>query len=80
VLAAQQEQVAVRAAGSARRGGGDRERQPEGLAPARGGHGQGIWIRNAIGGFGWLYPGELRVFALDQLEVAKAWIAERPSA
>ena len=31
------------------------------------------WLRHAIGGFGWLSPGELRVFDPDQLEKAKAW-------
>ena len=33
------------------------------------------WMRHAISGFGWLYPGELRIFDLSQLEAAKAWIA-----
>jgi hypothetical protein len=34
------------------------------------------WIRHAVAGFGWLYPGELRVFDLDDLDEAKRWIAE----
>jgi hypothetical protein len=34
------------------------------------------WMRHAIGGFGWFYPGELQVFDLDQLEAAKSWLAE----
>jgi stage II sporulation SpoAA-like protein len=34
------------------------------------------WMRRAIGGFGWLYPGETRVFDLDQLDAAKAWLGE----
>ena len=33
------------------------------------------WLRHAIAGFGWLYPGEMRVFNLDQLDAAKTWIA-----
>jgi hypothetical protein len=31
------------------------------------------WMRNAISAFGWLSPGELRVFEPDQLDEAKAW-------
>jgi hypothetical protein len=34
------------------------------------------WMRRAIGGFGWLYPGEMRVFDLDEQDAAKAWLAE----
>ena len=34
------------------------------------------WMRHAISGFGWLYPGEMRVFELDELDAAKAWVAE----
>jgi hypothetical protein len=37
------------------------------------------WMRRAIGDFGWLYPGEMRVFDLEQLDAAKAWLGE-PSA
>jgi SpoIIAA-like len=33
------------------------------------------WMRHAMAGFGWLYPGELKVFALDELEPAKAWVS-----
>jgi hypothetical protein len=33
------------------------------------------WMRNAIAAFGWISPGELRVFEPDQLEEAKAWVA-----
>ena len=32
------------------------------------------WMRHAMAGFGWLYPGELKVFDLDQLDDAKRWI------
>ena len=33
------------------------------------------WLRHAIAGFGWLSPGELRVFPLDELDDARAWLA-----
>ncbi len=33
------------------------------------------WMRNAIAAFGWVSPGELRIFEPDQLEDAKAWLA-----
>jgi SpoIIAA-like len=33
------------------------------------------WMRRAVAAFGWLSPGELRVFDPDQLEDAKAWVA-----
>jgi hypothetical protein len=33
------------------------------------------WMRRGIAGFGWLYPGEMRVFDLGQLDAAKAWVA-----
>ena len=31
------------------------------------------WMRHAISAFGWLSPGELRVFEPHELEHAKAW-------
>src|SRR5262245_44411918 len=31
------------------------------------------WMRHAIAAFGWVSPGELRVFEPDELEAAKAW-------
>jgi hypothetical protein len=31
------------------------------------------WMRHAISAFGWLSPGELRVFDPDDLDAAKAW-------
>jgi SpoIIAA-like len=34
------------------------------------------WMRNAIAAFGWVSPGELRVFEPDELEAATAWLAE----
>jgi stage II sporulation SpoAA-like protein len=33
------------------------------------------WMRHAIAGFGWLSPGELRVFPPDQLDAARDWVA-----
>jgi hypothetical protein len=33
------------------------------------------WLRHAVSGFGWLSPGELRVFEPSQLNEAKAWVA-----
>lgn len=33
------------------------------------------WMRHAITGFGWLYPGEMRLFDLGQVDAAKAWVA-----
>ncbi len=32
------------------------------------------WMRNAISAFGWISPGDLRVFDPDQLDQAKAWV------
>jgi len=34
------------------------------------------WIVKAMHMFGWMTPGEVRVFELGQLEDAKAWVAE----
>jgi hypothetical protein len=34
------------------------------------------WIGKAVGTFAWLMPGEVKVFALDELEQAKDWVAE----
>lgn len=33
------------------------------------------WVRRAMGLFGWMYPGETRVFSLDELKTAKEWLA-----
>jgi hypothetical protein len=33
------------------------------------------WVRHAVGLFGWVYPCELRVFSLSELEAAKKWLA-----
>lgn len=33
------------------------------------------WVRRAVALFGWMTPGELRVFGAAELEPAKAWLA-----
>jgi hypothetical protein len=33
------------------------------------------WIAHLVALFGWLAPGELKLFELDELEQAKAWVA-----
>jgi len=33
------------------------------------------WLHRAGAVFGWLYPGEMRLFGLDELEAAKQWLA-----
>jgi hypothetical protein len=33
-------------------------------------------MRHAVAAMGWLYPGEMRVFDLDELVAANAWLAE----
>ena len=35
------------------------------------------WLRRAIGGLGWLMPGEIRVFKLDDLDDAREWVASQ---
>jgi len=32
------------------------------------------WLENAIKAFGWMMPGEVRVFDDDEVEEAKAWL------
>jgi hypothetical protein len=34
------------------------------------------WIGNALHMFGWLTPGEVKLYPLDGLEEAKRWVAE----
>jgi hypothetical protein len=34
------------------------------------------WIRHGVSGFGWLSPGELRVFEPGERDAAVAWVAE----
>jgi hypothetical protein len=33
------------------------------------------WVRHALSVFGWTVPGEIQVFALNDLDAAKAWVA-----
>jgi hypothetical protein len=33
------------------------------------------WMRRAMHAFGWMSPGEVRVFPDDQLDAAKQWVA-----
>jgi hypothetical protein len=34
------------------------------------------WVRKMINLLGWIAPGELKLFTPDQLQQAKAWVAE----
>jgi hypothetical protein len=34
------------------------------------------WIENSVRMFTWLTPGEVKLFGLDELDEAKAWVAE----
>ena len=34
------------------------------------------WVRHAASAFGWLAPGELRLFELSERETARSWLAE----
>jgi hypothetical protein len=34
------------------------------------------WIRHLMAAFGWMMPGEIRVFGLDGEDEARAWITE----
>ena len=38
------------------------------------------WVRHGVSVFGWMSPGELRVFEPGQLDRAAAWVAEESSA
>jgi hypothetical protein len=33
-------------------------------------------LTSALGHFGWMFPGELRTYALSELDQAKAWLSE----
>jgi hypothetical protein len=33
------------------------------------------WVAHAVKAFGWMIPGEVRVFGLDDLDEAKDWAA-----
>lgn len=34
----------------------------------------GTWVRRSVKAFGWLIPGEVKVFPYDRLDEARAWI------
>ena len=34
------------------------------------------WLRHAVSGFGWMSPGEYRLFDEDELDAATRWVAE----
>ena len=34
------------------------------------------WVRHGASAFGWLAPGELRLFSLGERDAARAWVAE----
>jgi hypothetical protein len=33
------------------------------------------WLSHAIKALGWMIPGDVRVFGLDELDAARAWVA-----
>jgi SpoIIAA-like len=37
------------------------------------------WVRHGASAFGWLAPGELRLFELSETDQARAWLGETPS-
>jgi hypothetical protein len=37
------------------------------------------WVRHGASAFGWLAPGELRLFEPPERDTARAWLAETPS-
>jgi hypothetical protein len=37
------------------------------------------WVRHAVSAFGWISPGELRLFEPGEREQAVAWLAEQPA-
>ena len=37
------------------------------------------WVRHSASAFGWLAPGELRLFNLSERDTARAWMAETSS-
>lgn len=32
------------------------------------------WLRRAVHGFGWMMPGEVQVFGMDERDAARAWV------
>ena len=37
--------------------------------------GDADWLRRAVGGLGWLMPGEIKVFGLHEVDSARGWVA-----
>lgn len=35
------------------------------------------WVHDGVKAFSWLMPGEVRTYKPDEVEAAKAWLAER---
>ena len=33
------------------------------------------WVRHMVGLFGWMTPGEVKLFGLEELDAAKEWVA-----
>jgi hypothetical protein len=33
------------------------------------------WLKHTVRAFGWMIPGDVRVFDLDEMDDAKAWVA-----
>jgi SpoIIAA-like len=33
------------------------------------------WMRHLMAGFGWMVPGELKLFSLGEMDAAKEWLA-----
>jgi hypothetical protein len=34
------------------------------------------WLAHVLKAFGWMIPGEVRAFHLDELDAARAWVAD----
>jgi hypothetical protein len=37
------------------------------------------WVREAVAAFGWVSPGEIRVFAPDGTDAAREWVSATPT-
>jgi hypothetical protein len=37
--------------------------------------GDADWLRRAVGGLGWLMPGEIKAFGLKELDSAREWVS-----
>ena len=37
------------------------------------------WVKHGASAFGWLAPGELRLFESSEQDAARAWLGEQPS-